>query len=51
MVKSVAPDVPMGAIFRGIIPFWLAMLALLVLIAFVPQIATFLPEAMYGFQR
>ncbi len=50
VVKSVAPDVPMGAIYRGIIPFWLAMLALLVLIAFVPQIATFLPEAMYGFQ-
>jgi len=50
VVKSVAPDVPMGAIYRGIIPFWFAMLALLVVIAFVPQIATFLPEAMYGFQ-
>ena len=50
VVKSVAPDVPMGAIYRGIIPFWLAMLALLVLIAFVPRIATFLPEAMYGIQ-
>ena len=48
VVKSVAPDVPMGAIYRGIIPFWFAMLALLVLIAFAPRIATFLPQAMYG---
>ena len=48
VVKGVAPDVPMGAIYRGIIPFWLAMLALLVLIGLLPRIATFLPEAMYG---
>ena len=48
VVKSVAPDVTMGAIYRGIIPFWLAMLALLALIGFLPQIATFLPQAMYG---
>ncbi|MYJ18136.1 MAG: TRAP transporter large permease subunit, partial [Gemmatimonadetes bacterium] len=50
VVKSVAQDVPMGAIYRGIVPFWFAMLALLVLIALVPRIATFLPEAMYGIQ-
>ena len=48
VVKSVAPDVSMGEIYRGIIPFWLAMLALLALIAFLPRIATFLPSAMYG---
>ena len=48
VVKSVAPDVPMGAIYRGIVPFWFAMLALLVLIGALPQIATFLPQAMYG---
>ena len=48
VVKSVAPDVPMGAIYRGIVPFWLAMLALLVLIGWMPRIATFLPQAMYG---
>ena len=48
VVKGVAPDVSMGAIYRGIIPFWLAMLALLVLIGLLPQIATFLPQAMYG---
>ena len=48
VVKGVAPDVPMGAIYRGIIPFWVSMLALLVLIGLLPQIATLLPEAMYG---
>ena len=40
--------VSMGAIYRGVVPFWLAMLATLVLIALLPQIATFLPRAMYG---
>ena len=48
VVKVVAPDVPMGAIFRGIIPFWFAMLAMLVLLALAPGIATFLPQAMFG---
>ena len=48
VVKGVAPDIPIGAIYRGIIPFWLAMLALLVLLALLPGIATFLPRAMYG---
>ena len=48
VVKGVVPDVPMAAIYRGIIPFWLAMLALLLLIGLLPEIATFLPRAMYG---
>ena len=44
VVKSVAPDVPMGTIFRGIWPFWFAMgVCLLILVAF-PEIATFLPR-------
>ena len=48
VVKGVVPDVPMAAIYRGIIPFWLAMLALLLIIGLLPEIATFLPQAMYG---
>ena len=48
VVKSVAQDVPMGTIFRGIWPFWLAMgVCLAILVAF-PQIATFLPDTMFG---
>jgi len=47
VVKGVAPDVPLNTIFRGIWPFWLAMLAcLLILVAF-PQIALFLPDRMF----
>ncbi len=47
-VKSIALDVPINTIFRGILPFWLAMaLAILLVIAF-PSIATFLPDIMFG---
>jgi len=48
VVKGVAEDVPMGKIFAGILPFWIAMLVcVLILIAF-PQIALFLPTTMMG---
>ena len=48
VVKSVAQDVPMGTIFRGIWPFWIAMgVCLIILVAF-PQVATFLPDTMFG---
>ena len=47
VVKSGAQDVPMGKIFRGIWPFWIAMgICLIILVAF-PQIATFLPDTMF----
>ena len=48
VVKGIAPDVPLNTIFRGIWPFWFAMLAALVLIVLVPQIALFLPNRMFG---
>ncbi|MCY3699885.1 MAG: TRAP transporter large permease [Gemmatimonadetes bacterium] len=48
VVKGVAPDVPVRTMFRGILPFWLAMLVALILIALFPRLATFLPNAMYG---
>ncbi len=48
VVKSIAEDVPMSTIFRGIFPFWLAMgVALALLLAF-PQIALFLPDTMFN---
>jgi len=47
VVKSVAQYVPMGTIFRGIWPFWIAMgVCLIILVAF-PGIATFLPDTMF----
>ncbi len=48
VVKGVAPDVPVQTMFRGIVPFWLAMLATLILIALLPGLATLLPNAMFG---
>ena len=48
VVKGVAPEVPVHKMFRGIIPFWLAMGIALILIALMPSLATFLPNAMYG---
>ena len=48
IVKSVAPKVALGDIFRGVIPFWLMMLlALAILIAF-PQISLYLPNTMFN---
>jgi len=48
IVKSIAPDVPMGRIFRGIWPFWFAMLVMIVLLAIFPEIALFLPRQVVG---
>ncbi len=46
IVKSVAPNVPLGEIFRGVLPFWLMMIvAVGILVAF-PQIVLFLPDTM-----
>ena len=47
VVKSVAQDVPMGKIFRGIWPFWIAMGVCLVILVAFPEIATFLPNTMF----
>ena len=48
VVKSIAPGVPMGQIFRGIWPFWFAMAFMLILLMLFPQIAIFLPQTMVG---
>jgi tripartite ATP-independent transporter DctM subunit len=46
VVKSVAPDVPLGEIFKGIVPFFLASVVGLALIILFPAIALFLPGLM-----
>jgi tripartite ATP-independent transporter DctM subunit len=48
VVKSIAPQVPMGTIFRGIWPFWFAMALMIVLLSIFPQIAIWLPQQMIG---
>ena len=46
VVKGIAPNVPLNTIFRGIWPFWFAMLVAVILVFLFPQIALFLPQSM-----
>ena len=48
VVKSIAPDVPMGRIFAGIWPFWFAMAAMIGLLILFPQLALYLPQRLVG---
>ncbi len=46
IVKSVAPKVPLGQIFYGVMPFWIAMLVTLMILVIFPDIALVLPNSM-----
>jgi len=48
VVKGVAKDVPLQTIFSGILPFWICIIIAVVLLAFFPKIALFLPDLLYG---
>jgi tripartite ATP-independent transporter DctM subunit len=48
VVKGIAPGVPLNTIFRGIWPFWFAMLACVLLLLAVPNIALILPNTMFN---
>ncbi|MBA7524790.1 hypothetical protein ES705_16934 [subsurface metagenome] len=47
-ISGVAKGVPLETIFKGIIPFWIAMMITVLILILFPQIATFLPNLMYG---
>jgi TRAP-type mannitol/chloroaromatic compound transport system permease large subunit len=44
----VAPHVPLGQIYVGILPFWVAMAVCVALLVAFPDIALFLPDTMMG---
>ena len=46
IVKSVAPGVPLGEIFRGVLPFWLMMILTVAILILFPQIVLYLPDTM-----
>ncbi|MDP5220698.1 TRAP transporter large permease [Ruegeria sp. 2205SS24-7] len=46
VVKSVLPEVPLGKIFRGVVPYIFALVIGLVLVIAIPPIATLLPGLM-----
>ena len=48
VIKGVAGDVPLHTIFRGIIPFLIALIIAVVLILLIPQIALVLPNLVSG---
>jgi len=48
VVKGLVPHVPMGQIFRGIFPFWIAMLLCICLLVAFPEIALVIPNTMFG---
>jgi len=44
VIKGIAEDVPLEAIFKGIFPFLAALIAMVAILMLFPQIATFLPS-------
>lgn len=44
VIAGVAPDVPMGTIFKGIVPFLIADIVCIILLMLVPQLVMFLPS-------
>jgi TRAP-type C4-dicarboxylate transport system permease large subunit len=46
VIAGIAPDIPMSTIYRGILPFFLAAILLVVLLVAFPQIVLFLPSLM-----
>ncbi|NKB54464.1 MAG: TRAP transporter large permease subunit [Rhizobiaceae bacterium] len=47
LVKMIAPRASLAKIFKGIAPFWVAMLVALILLVLFPQIALVLPQQMF----
>jgi C4-dicarboxylate transporter, DctM subunit len=47
IVKGIAPDIPIQSIFKGIIPFCIAITVMIALLIAFPRMALFLPELMH----
>jgi TRAP-type C4-dicarboxylate transport system permease large subunit len=48
VIKNVAPDIPLGEVIWGVLPFVGLMLLAVILICLVPGIATWLPDLVMG---
>jgi tripartite ATP-independent transporter DctM subunit len=48
VINRIAPDIGLGAVIRGTIPFVILMAIGVVILSFLPQIALWLPNAVYG---
>ena len=48
VIKGIAPDIPLYRIFRGILPFLVALIIMTILLIIFPKIATFLPSLVHS---
>lgn len=48
VLRGVAPDIPIGVILRGSLPFVVIMLLSMVLLSVVPELVTWLPDLVMG---
>jgi TRAP-type C4-dicarboxylate transport system permease large subunit len=48
VIKNIAPDIPLMDVIRGVMPFLGLMFVAILLMCFVPGIATFLPDLVMG---
>jgi len=46
IINAVAQDVPLSTVFKGVMPFWFATIAIIIILIAFPQIALFLPSVM-----
>jgi TRAP-type C4-dicarboxylate transport system permease large subunit len=48
VIKNIAPDIPLKDVILGVVPFVVLMAFAVLLLCFIPQIATALPDMMMG---
>jgi TRAP-type C4-dicarboxylate transport system permease large subunit len=48
VIKNIAPDIPLMDVIRGVMPFLGLMFIAILLMCFVPGIATLLPDLVMG---
>jgi TRAP-type C4-dicarboxylate transport system permease large subunit len=46
VVKGIAPDISIETVFKGVLPFVIAVAVIMVLLVAFPQLALFLPRLM-----
>ena len=49
-LRGVCPDIPVGTIFKGCIPFMMTMTAYMVVLVFIPWISVILPNLLFPFR-
>jgi TRAP-type C4-dicarboxylate transport system permease large subunit len=48
VIRNVAPDIPLSEVIWGTLPFVLLMMAAVVVLCFLPEISTYLPDMVMG---